>query len=204
VPTTTRARALITLVLAFLGLSLATAAPASAHDRLLSSNPADGATVGAPENVTLTYSAEILPTGARVQVKAPDASVATSGDPTVKGTKVVQQVDASAPGTYSVTWRVTSSDGHPISGTFSFTVKEGAAAPTSTSSAGAPASSGAWANTGGKDSGSTSDATLPPTTRIGTDETSNRPLLVGGLAVATLLVVAGGAMYARGRLRDDE
>lgn len=202
-----RARTLIPFVLAFLGLGLAFTSPASAHDQLVKSDPGGGATVAAPENVTLTYSAEVLPTGARVQVKAPDDSVATSGDPTVKGKQVVQQVDASAPGTYKVTWRVTSSDGHPISGTFSFTVQEEGAAPSTSApkkSASPPASSSAWATDDGKDSGTTSESTMEPEERVGTDETSNRPLLVIGLSVATLLVVIGGAVYARGRLRDDE
>lgn len=197
-----RAPALIALVLAFLGLGLATAGPASAHDRLTKSDPADGATVAAPEDVTLTYSAKLLGTGARVEVKAPDDSVASSGDPVVKDKMVTQQVDASAPGTYRVTWRVTSSDGHPISGTFSFTVKkEGKAS--STSSTGKSGGTSAWNSASGRDSGTTSESTMAPTERVGTDETSNRPVLVIGIAVATLLVVIGGAVYARKRLRDD-
>lgn len=203
---TQRARTIITLVLTVLGLGLATAGPAAAHDRLVKSDPANGSTVAAPENVTLTFSAEVLKTGARVEVKAPDESIASSGDPAIEGKTVAQQVDASTPGTYHATWRVTSSDGHPISGTFSFTVKKGGAdSADSTSSAVGPTGSGAWNSAdGNNDSGTTSESTMQPTERVGTDETRNRPVLVIGLAVATLVVVIGAAAYARKRLRDDE
>lgn len=188
--------ALIALLLALLSLA---AAPALAHDQLTKSDPANGATVAAPGDVTLTYSAEVLLTGARVQINGPDDSVATSGKPTVKGKHVVQQVGASAPGKYQVTWRVTSSDGHPIAGTFSFTVKkEGGEKSSATSSATAPTGSGSPKSTHRNVPGTASE----PTERVNTDETSNRSMLVIGLAVAASLVLTVGIMYARHRVRD--
>ncbi|WP_018158020.1 copper resistance CopC family protein [Demetria terragena] len=211
-------RALIVLVLATCGLSFAMAGTAAAHDRLLSSDPADGATVSAPKNLTLTYSAEILPTGSRVEVKGPDGSPASSGEPKADGAKVVQALDASSPGKYAVTWRVTSSDGHPISGTLSFTVRGKSTTSSATSSA-APstASSAAEKSSGGVGGGAetpsasdnaasegTSEPTMAPTTTVDTDATSNRPVIVIGLAVVAALGLVGAGMFARRRLRDDE
>ncbi|PZR53558.1 copper resistance protein CopC [Xylanimonas oleitrophica] len=99
------------------------AAPASAHDRLLSSDPADGATLdAAPASVTLTYSAELLPTGAQVVVTADGTDVGVT-DVQVAGTDVVAALPAGLPaGAYEVAWRVVSSDGHPIDGTTTFTL----------------------------------------------------------------------------------
>ena len=46
--------------------------------------------------------------------------------------------DAAKAGTYRVEWRSTSSDGHPLSGTFDFTVTEGAAAAADVGGSGRP------------------------------------------------------------------
>ncbi len=64
-----------------------------------------------------------------IQVTDATGTPLTEGAPTVSGTVVTQALAGSASGAVTVVWRVVSSDGHPIDGTFSFTVP---AAPTPT------------------------------------------------------------------------
>lgn len=107
----------------FLAGSVAFAPAASAHDELIDSEPGDTDTVSAPEEIVLTFNANVLEVGAAVEVEGPDGSV-VDGEITVDGPTVTQglQEDIAA-GDYEVAWRVTSSDGHPISDTFGFTVE---------------------------------------------------------------------------------
>lgn len=120
-------RSLLALLVAL--LLVAPAGTAAAHDQLTGTEPADGATVQeAPEQVVLTFSGEIAELGAQVVVAGPDGETVTDGEPRAIGTDVTQKLAADLPaGDYEVTWRVTSQDGHPISGTFGFEVAEGAA-----------------------------------------------------------------------------
>lgn len=127
-------------------LGMAGALPASAHDELVSTDPTDGATVAtAPDQVTLTFTDKAIALGTEVKVTGPDGSVVSSGDPQLGPMTVVQPLVAARPaGAYTVTWRVTSADGHPVSGTFHFTASAAtgtAPAPTgsATGSATAPA-----------------------------------------------------------------
>lgn len=109
-------------LLAFL-VVLAPGGMASAHDELISSDPADGETVDeAPEELVLTYSANIATVGAQLQITDEDGNDVADGDPEVVGTDLIQALTELGSGDYEVVWRVTSSDGHPISGTFGFTV----------------------------------------------------------------------------------
>ena len=113
--------------LAALALFLVTfgalAAPASAHDKLLTSSPADGETLTtAPTQLVLTFNNEIAAIGAEVQIADPGMTVLNE-TPIVEGaTATATLPDDLIAGVYSVTWRVTSSDGHPIEGTFTFTL----------------------------------------------------------------------------------
>lgn len=126
------------------GVALAlVAAPASAHDELSASTPADGETLASPPaRVVLTFAEPPVELGAQLVVTGPDGPV-TSGAPRLAGDDVVVDLQPSAPaGRYSVEWRVTSDDGHPVSGSFGFTARAAAAsasAPAPTGSAVTPA-----------------------------------------------------------------
>lgn len=119
--------------------SLLGATPASAHDELISTNPADGATLTqAPASLELTYSGDIMDVDGANQVRVTNAAgdSVTDGEPEIDGTVVTQDLaTAAADDTYTVTWRVVSSDGHPIQGTFTYTVGEGSAADSATTQA---------------------------------------------------------------------
>ena len=95
--------------------------PASAHDVLERSTPSDGAALDRlPGTVELDFSEAPLAVGTQVVVTGPTGNV-SEGSPSVEGSTVRQKIAASAPGgDYTVTFRVTSDDGHPVTGSFSF------------------------------------------------------------------------------------
>ncbi len=123
-------RSLLVLVAAFglavVGLALS-APPALAHAVLAGTTPEDEAELEAvPETITLEFSEDIQELGAQAVVEGPDGDV-QDGEIRVDGVEVHQDLAPQAPaGDYAVTWRVTSADGHPISGEFTFTALEGA------------------------------------------------------------------------------
>jgi copper resistance protein C len=100
--------------------AVATAPAALAHAELVSSSPADGATLSrVPARVTLSFS-ETVRTPAFVQVTGPDGDV-TVGEVQVRDADVVKRMDPSAaPGRYTLSYRITSADGHPIAGSLRF------------------------------------------------------------------------------------
>lgn len=139
-------RSVLAAVLVTAGTLLLLAAPAQAHDELISTNPADQAQIAVlPDHVVLTFEEPPVKTGSQVLIQGPDGSAAT-GSPSFKGSQVSQAIAPGSPaGTYTVTWRVTSDDGHAVFGTFAFTAAAGnsAASPASTTGAVAPTPSSA-------------------------------------------------------------
>lgn len=99
---------------------------ASAHDVLLSSSPEADATVDTlPGELVLTFSAQLIDEVGATEVVVTDANGVSviEGSPTVNGAIVTQPLKAEAQaGSYDVIWKMVSSDGHPTSGVFSFTV----------------------------------------------------------------------------------
>lgn len=107
----------------------ATAAPASAHDQLVSSTPSNGEQLtDAPTSIALTFSGELLVldeslTGAVVLVVDESGTDWIDGDVTVSGSTVTAEVKSGMPDAgYQVRWQVVSEDGHPISGVVPFTI----------------------------------------------------------------------------------
>ena len=103
--------------------------PAAAHDEVLSTSPEQGAVLeSAPEQIELSYSGEIMDIGHQVLVTGPEGQSVTEGPLERDGSQVVQPLaeTGSEEGTYQVVWRVVSSDGHPIEGTYTYQVGDGA------------------------------------------------------------------------------
>lgn len=113
------------VVLCLIGvLSWVGSSPASAHAGLLQSDP-QAATVldRAPTSVSLTFSDQIQEpayvvvsenTGRRVDV----------GPTRVRRNVVRVALDLAAPGTYTVSFRVVSADGHPVAESYSFAYRQ--------------------------------------------------------------------------------
>lgn len=118
-----RLGALAVVLLAAGGALVAGAASAQAHDVLRSTDPADGSTLAlAPDHVTLTFDEPAQKLGTEIDVLGPDGKLVSLGSPSLTDTTVTQLVADSRPaGKYTVQWRVTSADGHPVSGSFTFT-----------------------------------------------------------------------------------
>ena len=104
------------------------AGPAAAHNTLRSTNPADGSSLDtAPASVVLTFDEPAIALGTQVVVTGPSGAV-SSGAPRLVDASVTQDLQPGAPaGRYTVEWRVTSDDGHPVTGTFAFTTRAAAA-----------------------------------------------------------------------------
>lgn len=116
----TRAVGVLLLAL-FVGLGVI--APASAHDFLVSSNPASGSTVSAPlSKVTLTFNDVVLskPSAPQLEVVGPDGKHYETGCATAVDRTVTVPVALGPKGTYVATWRIVSADGHPVSTSISF------------------------------------------------------------------------------------
>lgn len=125
----TRAAAMLAVLLLCLGLALCTAAGADAHDQVISANPHAEQQLGtAPRQIELSFSGELMALGFEVLVVDANDRNWAQGDAAVDGTNLTQQLSTGLPdGEYRVRWRVVSSDGHPISGSYPFRVGAAAA-----------------------------------------------------------------------------
>jgi methionine-rich copper-binding protein CopC len=111
---------------------LAVAAPAFAHSRLVSSDPAEGANLDTgPTQVSLTFNEDMPPGFDAVVVIGPDGAAWQTGEVTTSGPTVSIAVAPLGPaGRYQVGYRVVSGDGHPVQGSTSFLLtKAGTGAP---------------------------------------------------------------------------
>jgi len=98
--------------------------PASAHTVLTATDPAADATpsVG-PNRVSATFNEDLQATFAAMTVVGPDGNLWSSGETEVRGSVASVDVRPLGPsGRYTVNYRVTSDDGHVVSGSWSFTV----------------------------------------------------------------------------------
>lgn len=197
------------LLLATLAV-LVPVAPAQAHDRLVSSDPESGATLdSAPEEIGLTFSANVQDIGGSVDLTDADGEKVSVGSPEVDGTTVTTAVeDDLSAGDYEVRWRVVSSDGHAISGVVDFTVEgdegssdEGSDSASSSSEfSQAPTSSDA--ETSSPESSGTSDEASES---AGSEEESGTSPAMLLLAAGVVVVVLGaGAVLLRSRRRGDD
>jgi len=110
-------------------LAVGAGAPASAHADLVSTDPAEGAVLdAAPEQMAFTFTEAVAGVSDGVQVFDAVGGVVPSSS-AVKGKVLTVGLDQEVgDGTYVVVWRVISEDGHPVSGSLSFSI--GAASET--------------------------------------------------------------------------
>jgi methionine-rich copper-binding protein CopC len=128
----------------FVAVALIVAPTASAHAYLIASDPAaDAALATGPSQVRATFNEPLQTAFASMTVIGPDGNLWSTGEPRVQGAVVSVDVMPLGPaGVYTVNYRVTSEDGHPVSGSWSFklttrgTGRPGPAATTPPGSAG--------------------------------------------------------------------
>ena len=162
------------------------AAPAFAHTRLESSDPADKSSVDtAPESVSLTFNEDISAEFASMSVVGPDGTNYATGQVSAAGGQVSTAVSPLGPaGAYEIGYRVVSDDGHPVQGKVTFTLTTpGPGAATAAPATAAPP---------------TAQAAPPATTAVDPQASSQPsegapiwPWLVGAV-----ILVASGAVVA--------
>jgi copper transport protein len=106
-------------------LALVTATAASAHAVLLSTTPTDGSAVAAsPDRITLRFSEPVVTSLGSIRLFDADAGRRSTGSLSRPEPEIVEApVDGRlGHGTYTVSWRVISADGHPVHGAFVFSV----------------------------------------------------------------------------------
>ena len=93
---------------------------AHAHTQLSASSPEDGATIAAPEKISLTFSEAVRLTA--VSIVKGEEDRALEIEVTAPATEFTLAAPALEPGTYIVRWRALSADTHVMSGEFTFTI----------------------------------------------------------------------------------
>ena len=183
-------RAMAGAVLTAAVVLVATAAPAAAHDELISSTPTSGQQLEtAPADVQLTFSADVLTIGAAVIVVDASEQDWADGAPQIQGGLVTAPLRTGMPaGGYEIRGRVGASEGHPIRGVGPVTGAPGAPvaepSPTGQTTTDQPTSSPAPSGQ------STSAAADTAADSTGSDDGS------GGGALRVLLVGLAGAAIA--------
>lgn len=115
-----RALGLISAVLAV--AALLGAGVASAHAVRVSSDPAPDAVLTAgPTRITATFNEQLQTAFASMTLVGPDGNLWSTGEARVQGPAVEVDLRPLGPaGTYTANYRVTSADGHVVSGSWSF------------------------------------------------------------------------------------
>jgi hypothetical protein len=131
-------RAALGSVLLALGILVAgPATSALAHTDLILSTPDDGARVATvPDEIELTFSEDLLPESVVVSIEDSSGMVIRVLELEVDGSDVVVTWPPGLTGTeYTVNYRVVSQDGHPVTGSVSFSVDSPPAASPSPAAA---------------------------------------------------------------------
>jgi len=121
--------------------ALAARPAARMHATLISSEPAKGSRLASPPaRIYLVFSEEVEPSLGSIRLVGPGGRVValkSAGDPRNVSALVAQVTTPLDAGTWRVEWRIVSEDGHPIDGSFAFSV-EGARGDTSIAAAPPP------------------------------------------------------------------
>lgn len=123
-----------TVAFALLTLVTLAAAPSQAHDELLSTTPKDGAKLtSAPAVIVLKFAEAPLKDSTKIVATDSSGQQIPLTDIIVKdATATAKWPAGTSPGTYVVAWRNVGSDGHPLTGTFTFSYTTATGGPTAT------------------------------------------------------------------------
>ena len=103
-------------------LALLCAPTASAHAVRIATDPAvDAVLDSGPQQVSATFNEQLQTTFAAMTVVGPDGNLWSTGDTHIQGAVAAVGVMPLGPvGVYTVNYRVTSADGHVVSGSWAF------------------------------------------------------------------------------------
>lgn len=195
-------------------LSVTMAPTASAHADLQVSTPEDGESLQiAPEEIRLTFSEELFEELVEISILDADGDLySTIGveQTPPPGTDVVFPWPTQAPpGEYSIAYRVVSADGHPVTGTISFSYAATAPEPSTPEPAPSDSTPSAESSTPATSPAASSPIASAPSsssatessTSSSTDSSSGTPLVILGV-VLLLGVIATSAIIVRARRRN--
>ncbi len=118
-------------IAAVLSLVLLLPTRAVAHQQLLRAAPEEGASLAhAPQEIRLTFNQAVEPALARFRLDGPLGEVTLAAikvPPDSAKVMVARITGRLVPGAYTVHWRVTGADGHPVRGEYRFTIQRDAA-----------------------------------------------------------------------------
>jgi copper resistance protein C len=156
-----------------------------AHNSLTEAVPGRHATLDrAPGGVRLTFLQKVDPEALTITVTDAGQRAVPTGPAEADGrTGSVEFAEPPANGVYTVTYRVVSLDGHPVQGSYRFTVDDPAAAPAPSASPVTPAAEPSSAAV------AVPDPQVVPVADA-SDDAGPWPLVAGAAAVAVLAVVA--------------
>ena len=195
-------------------LSVTMAPTASAHADLQVSTPEDGESLQiAPEEIRLTFSEELFEELVEISILDADGDLySTIGveQTPPPGTDVIFPWPTQAPpGEYSIAYRVVSADGHPVTGTISFSYAATAPEPSTPEPAPSDSTPSAESSTPATSPAASSPIASAPSsssatessTSSSTDSSSGTPLVIFGV-VLLLGVIATSAIIVRARRRN--
>jgi methionine-rich copper-binding protein CopC len=187
------------------GSVLGLAAPAQAHNYLVSSTPSAGQTLTQlPESFEITTNEPLLESaglgGFALEIVDADGLYYGDGCLTVSGPTMSAAPAIGAAGQYTLLWQVVSADGHTVSEEFPFTwapADDSAAGAASTGSATAPDCDG---TTGGEPSGAAGGTDSPAEPAAASEANLADVLWIGGAVLAVGLAI-GVTLFVVGRRR---
>lgn len=177
--------------------------PATAHNVLVDSTPEDGSTLTDQlDTVELVFDQPVQDQFTQMAVLDADETPRHEGEPQVADNTVRLDVGELADGDYTISYRVISADGHPVSGTIDFTMATG-------QSGGASGHQADADSTDQPDPAVTDQPTAADQDETGTGEATgdngtNVPLLASGGAAAVLVVAGIAFLVTHGRKGDAE
>jgi methionine-rich copper-binding protein CopC len=189
-----------------IGLALGLAAPASAHNYLVSSTPAEGEHLTAlPDEFIITTNDDLLNLGEdaggfALQVQDADGLYYGDGCVAVAGPSMTAPAELGEPGEYLLTWQVVSIDGHTVSGEIPFSWAPDDTAEVGTGRAAPPVCGQAAEEPVASPSPSPTAEGVPEATPPASEDAgiSGDLLWIGG-AIAAVVVAAGVTMLMLSR-----
>ena len=180
---------------------LSTSPPAYAHTDITDSTPAASAKVRIPiADVSVTFTEPIGTGPATINVRGPEGTNLAEGKPRTSGNQVVQPIaELTAKGKYQVDYRVVGLDGHPVTGSYTFTFVPRATPAPSPSAVASPA-----AETAAPAIAPAPSDQASPAAATGEGQRDSSALLVPGIGAGFVaLLIGAGALVARRRRREE-
>ncbi|MFN7151360.1 MAG: copper resistance protein CopC [Microthrixaceae bacterium] len=171
---------------------------AGAHAVLLASSPAADAELDlAPTEIVLEFTESVSASGDAVVVLDPSGQAVDPEQLRATNTSVVATLpELSADGSYTVTWKVISADGHPVRGAFLFHLRERTLdAPADAADPGTPLAASALRAAGATIALAAVVALFVALLGAAGDRSTRRPWLAASLGAALMVV---GALVAVG------